>query len=73
MSNTTTSPTPWESAVELLLSQLILVLEAEGSAGFSGEKLERWVQACSSRMEQTNSVPPATIAALRGLCGRVTA
>ena len=68
----TTTPTDWQAAMELLLAQLILVLETESCAGFSADKLGRWMQLCSDRMEQTGSVPQDTVAALRGICGRVT-
>lgn len=63
----------WPQAVELLLAQICVVLDAESRNGFSCEKLERWIDTCSQRMNATGSVQPAVVAELQALTARVLA
>ena len=67
-------PSPhWPQAMELLLTQIVFVLEAEGRNGFSGKKLERWIDTCTQRMSATGSIPPAVVDELQTLTARVLA
>lgn len=67
------NPMEWQMAMELFLSQMVFVLEGEGRGGFTADKLTRWLDICTQRMEETGSVPTSTVAALRAMQGRVLA
>lgn len=75
MPNTNSKPDDmeWQMAMELFLSQMVFVLEGEGRGGFTADKLTRWLDTCTQRMEETGSVPASTVEALRAMQARVLA
>ncbi|MDR3004586.1 MAG: hypothetical protein LBV14_10180 [Acidovorax sp.] len=63
----------WPQAMEFMLSQLVFVLEANHTRGFSADALNRWIDTCSARMIETGSAPAELVAELRALQARVLA
>jgi hypothetical protein len=59
--------------MEFMLSQLVFVLEANHTRGFSADALNRWIDTCSARMIETGSAPAELVAELRALQARVLA
>ena len=74
---TAAAPTATEAvrteAIEIFLSQLVFVLEGETGSGFSADKLNRWLDACTQRMTETCSAKPQVLVELRALQARVLA
>lgn len=68
----TTGP-HWHQAMEFMLSQIVFVLDAKGARGFSANALNRWLDICTARMQETGSAPAALIAEVRALQARVLA
>lgn len=60
------------AALELLMHELVLVLEAEGPA-FSGSRLGRWLDTVRAAMTRHASAPPAHVLALERLQAQVLA
>lgn len=71
--NTNASSPHWPQAMEFMLAQLVFVLEANHTRGFSTHALNRWIDTCTTRMAETGSAPAALVAEVRALQARVLA
>lgn len=71
--NTNASSPHWPQAMEFMLAQLVFVLEANHTRGFSAHALNRWIDTCTARMAETGSAPAGLVAEVRALQARVLA
>lgn len=56
-------------AITLLLQQMVLVLECEPR--FTADRLARWVDTCTRRIQASSSANPAALQALTALRNQV--
>ena len=63
----------WPQAMEFLLGQIVFTLDASATRGFSTDALQRWIDICTARMQETGSAPAELIAEVRALQARVLA
>lgn len=63
----------WPQAMEFMLGQLMFVLDAQGTKGFSADAMNRWIDTCTARMVETGSAPADLVAEVRALQARVLA
>jgi hypothetical protein len=71
--NTNANSAHWPQAMEFMLAQLVFVLEANHTRGFSTHALNRWIDTCTTRMAETSSAPAGLVAEVRALQARVLA
>lgn len=63
----------WPQAMEFMLGQLMFVLDAQGTKGFSADAMNRWIDTCTARMLETGSATADLVAEVRALQARVLA